>query len=158
MDVRLDNLRLICDLDSFTLESLKTVLKDRNCRISGELQIPISSNKFNILMLIDSPSKNQIQNIPQVCSFSSKTKMFEEIKARAHFGNNQIRSTPIQVYNVFSQVLVTKHLSDDFLGTIKKISGHKISENLTVIFVLIGVELPWNKKLDNFGEIRIPVA
>jgi hypothetical protein len=31
-------------------------------------------------------------------------------------------------------------------------------EILTVIFVLIGVELPWNKKLDNFGEIRIPVA
>lgn len=95
MDDRCENLRLICGLDAALLSTLQQTLKDRNCTISGELQIPISSNRFNILMLLDSPSR-KLPPIPRICTFSARNNNFEEIKFGSRDIKSESRGSPIQ--------------------------------------------------------------
>ena len=67
MDERCDNLRLICDLDSTKLGILQTIFDEQKIKISGQLQIPISSTQFNNLMLLDC-SRQSLKVSPFFCS------------------------------------------------------------------------------------------
>jgi len=78
LDELCENIRLICVLQRESLEGVLGYLQNKNIKISAELGIGLSNDKFHKLFLLDGNDED-IARIPKIAAFDVRTQSFRDI-------------------------------------------------------------------------------